>query len=512
MSANIIDKATLRKDFSSALSTMFASEVPEYVQFTNIVKASNEAFLQKNPNAIIDPEHRVMAEKHGAIRVGTKEEMRTVTRIFGAFGMYPVEFYDMTQLPKGALPMVATAFRPIDNSIDKSAFRMFCSMLHPDYITDDIAEQVNKQLDKRRNDNPKFSAKLLDLLTISETKGLTKEQGKELIVEVVNAFRINKESPVDYNLYKKLREKNDVFADIVCLGININHLTPRAYDIQDAQKRLEDARIPMKDGGIEGPPIREDAPNIQLNQTSRKAPGEELFVSSDEATLSIDNTAALKASTKKLELLEGESVQDYLKRIEDALQTDKLLIIQHKARFGEIESRGTALTPEGEALYKELLADKRFKTDFPKTHAELFKQNLAYYTYRLTEKGRNTSSTNNNDLQYLLDNGYIELVPQTYNDFLAASAAGIFKSNMSTGVSGIGDNVKTETSKNKELLEDAMGRNIISRHDIHRADEAFSLQEIYAHFNMEAPADIKEKIAISIGKNPLQAASMFAHA
>src|SRR5699024_11305773 len=36
---------------------------------------------------------RVTAERHGAIRVGTGEELAQVGRVFGACGMYPVGFY-----------------------------------------------------------------------------------------------------------------------------------------------------------------------------------------------------------------------------------------------------------------------------------------------------------------------------------------------------------------------------------------------------------------------------------
>ncbi len=480
--SQIIDKSLIRKAFSAALSRMFASEVPEYDQFVDIVKGSNEAFLKKNPDANVDSENRVLAEKHGAIRVGTPEEMHMVARIFAAMGMFPVEFYDMTQLPKGALPIIATAFRPIDDSIETSAFRMFTSMLHPAHITADIKPLVEPELAKRKKNNPKFSDKLLGLLEISESKGLDQKQTDEFIKEVVDAFRIDKQKAVNFELYKTLRGKNDVFADIVCLGININHLTPRAYDIQDAQKRLENKGIPMKDGGIEGPPIRDDAPNIQLNQTSRKAPGESLFVSNDEKIINDKKLfESLKSSAKRITLNKDESVADYLTRISETLKTEKLVDIEHKARFGEIESRGTALTIKGEALYKTLLAEKKFKTDFPKTHQEMHDEGLAYYTYEIVDAEKVKQI---HDIMYGLHAGYIKLKPQTYNDFLAASAAGIFKSNMTTGVEGIDSSVKTESANNKEILEAAIGRKIISRHELHEKEYQKSVEKIRREFKL----------------------------
>ncbi len=494
-------KADLRKIFSSQLSSMFGTEVPEYNNFTQIVAKSNQDFLTNNPSAKVDSEHRVLAEKHGAIRVGTANEMNVVTRIFSFFGMKPVEFYDMTQLPKGALPIIGTAFRPIDSSIETSAFRMFCSMLHPNYIPQEVGKEVKGELENRTQ----FSDRLIILLNLYERDGkLDINQEEEFIDEVVNAFRIKTDRPINFPLYRKLREINDVFSDIVCLGININHLTPRTYDIRDAQQRLEAQGIPMKDGGIEGPPIRDDGPNIQLNQTSRKAPGEPLYVTNDK--LSPQEFEQLKANAPKVDLQKDEPVADYLARVAEALKSNKLVVIQHKARFGEIESRGTALTVEGEALYKKMLQEKRYKKDFPKTHEEMFKQGLAYYTFEVTEKFApellRASMYIRYELSELLDSGYIRLVPQTYDDFLAASAAGIFTSNMSTGVAGIDKSVSTDTRANKDLLEKAMGTSIISRHDLYQAVQAESAKNVYAILGIKMPHAFQVECDRAISKNP----------
>lgn len=73
-------------------------------------------------------------------------------------GMEPVELYDLTTLPNNPLPMIATAFRPTDKSINICAFRMFCSMLHPSYIPKQVRENVTKALKSREQNNPKFSS------------------------------------------------------------------------------------------------------------------------------------------------------------------------------------------------------------------------------------------------------------------------------------------------------------------------------------------------------------------
>jgi uncharacterized glyoxalase superfamily metalloenzyme YdcJ len=470
-SSYAVSQAEMRRLLAVELSNMFSREVSEYDQFKKIVQESNESFLQKNPHQTVDAENRVMAEKHGAIRVGTACEMRMVTRIFSVFGMYPVGFYDLTQLPKGALPMIATAFRPIDESIEVSAFRMFCSMLHPAYIKPAIQEDVMQALEHRGENNPKFSEKLKTLLALAEEKGLTHTQLKEFVTEVVNAFRINRQKPVRFDLYKALRKENDVFADIVCLGININHLTPRVYDIDDATYRLQQAGIPMKDGGIEGPPLRNAVP-ILLNQTSRKAPGEPLFVSNDKAILDLPLESPqlydLKKTAPKLVLKAGETVHEYLDRIQSALELAPLVEIEHKARFGEIEARGVALTPKGEALYHTLLATGRFQTEYPQTHTDLFAQGLAYYRLHIVDQTLDTMSIDQENIYDLVEKGSVKLIPLTYEDFLATSAAGIFTSNLSSGVSDMNNAIKSQSADNQILLEQAMGRPIIDRHELCR--------------------------------------------
>jgi len=422
----------MRKMFATSLSEMFSKEVPEYVKFKQIVQESNEVFLHKNPSAIIDPEHRVLSEKHGAIRVGTPAEMRIVTRIFSVFGMQPVGFYDLTTLPK-PLPVISTAFRPIDDSIQECAFRMFCSMLHPAFINPDIEQTM--RLEER---NSKFSKKLRTLLDLIEAYSNSNEMTyilqQEFIEEVVNAFRIDTLRPIFFPTYKNLRLRNDIFADIVSVGININHLTPRVYDILDATNRLERAGVPMKDGGIEGPIIREGAVPILLNQTSRKAPGEPLFVTNDARNKIVENVP-------KIVMNVGETVDSYLDRIQTALKINPVVEIEHKARFGEIEARGVALTPKGEALYKTLINSNRFIEDFPKTHTELFIEDLAYYRPGM--------------------------IPVTYEDFLATSAAGIFTSNLSIGTT-YETNDNTNNLSNRVILEKAMNKKIIDHHELYR--------------------------------------------
>lgn len=510
--SQFIAEAVNRKLLSQDCSRLLGGELPEYLQFTKIVEDSNINYLDENPDAEVDSEHRVLAEKHGAIRVATAYEMNMMARIFRVFGMHPVEFYDMTALDN-PLPMISTAFRCIDETIEKSAFRVFTSMLHPneEYIPVEARDVVKKMRDERSSDaNPKFSKKLRDLLNEYETKGgLTEDQAKELRDEVMVILTIDKNRVIDFDLYQVLRKSNDALSDAICIGINLNHLTPRAYDIQDATQRMVDAGIPMKDGGIEGPPIREDGVIIQLNQTSRKAPGEELVVSKDPNTYADADFTELKKGLPLVSLGEGEKVGDYMGRIDEALQANPVIRIEHKARFGEIESRGVALTVDGELLYKQMLREKRYKKDFPKTHQELHDQALAYYTYALTEKGKSGDASSGKTLDDYLKEGLVKLMPQTYDDFLAASAAGIFKSNMTTGTAGVSADVKTDVAKNKQLLEECIGRPIVNRHDLHKLKRAMSALKVFDDLKVTMPSALKTEYekTISESKAALEQAS-----
>jgi uncharacterized glyoxalase superfamily metalloenzyme YdcJ len=83
-----------------------------------------------------------------------------------------------------------------------------------------------------------------------------------------------------------------------------------------------------------------------------------------------------------------------------------------RVRFGEVESRGVALTLKGRRRYDAAMATpdpaKAWGDYFPTTHERMASAGLAYY------HGGDPSK------------------PIVYEDFLPASAAGIFRSNLDT--------------------------------------------------------------------------------
>lgn len=135
--ANTITADEIREHFSQAMSAMYQQEVPQYGTLLELVADVNPAVLENNPQlheqlANADELARLNVERHGAIRVGTAEELATLRRMFAIMGMYPVSYYDLSQ---AGVPVHSTAFRPIDDAaLARNPFRIFTSLLRAELI------------------------------------------------------------------------------------------------------------------------------------------------------------------------------------------------------------------------------------------------------------------------------------------------------------------------------------------------------------------------------------------
>src|SRR5699024_7108863 len=87
----------LRAAFAIELSEMYGEEVPAYNTLVDVSTEVNRDSMERvGANAErLGSIERVTAERHGAIRVGSPTEMSQVARVYAAFGMYPVGFYDL---------------------------------------------------------------------------------------------------------------------------------------------------------------------------------------------------------------------------------------------------------------------------------------------------------------------------------------------------------------------------------------------------------------------------------
>jgi uncharacterized glyoxalase superfamily metalloenzyme YdcJ len=109
-----------------------------------------------------------------------------------------------------------------------------------------------------------------------------------------------------------------------------------------------------------------------------------------------------------------------------------------------------------------------FQEEFPQTHTDLFAEQLAYYRVIIINQNINKSHINEENIYDFMEKGFVKLIPLTYEDFLTTSAAGIFTSNLSSGVRNIDNAIKLKSADNQLLLEQAMGRLIIDRHELYQ--------------------------------------------
>jgi 2-oxoadipate dioxygenase/decarboxylase len=428
------------------MSRMYQAEVPQYGVLMDIVASVNAATLRAQPaldRRIVENGEftRLNVERHGAIRVGTAQEMAFMRRLFAVMGMQPVGYYDLSV---AGVPVHSTAFRPVDaEALKQNPFRVFASLLRLELIQDQgVRREAAAILAKRSI----FTPGCLTLIARAEEQGgLDAAHAQQFVSEALETFRWHRQTTVSADTYRRLRAAHPLIADVTCFhGPHINHLTPRTLDIDAAQVEMIIRGLSAK-AVIEGPP-RRDVP-ILLRQTSFKA---------------LNEPVAFRGADGSLE--EGA----------------------HTARFGEIEQRGVALTPKGRALYDRLLAETQqqapstsgyaqvlgglFKT-FPDNETDLRREGLAYFRYRIT--GAQTRV--GDDIEAGIAGGAVSAEPITYEDFLPISAAGIFRSNL-----GNTTQMDIAEKANQAAFEQALGVPVLDPFDLYSKAESDSLQAVRA--------------------------------
>jgi uncharacterized glyoxalase superfamily metalloenzyme YdcJ len=352
----------LRAKFAAALSRLYGAEVPAY---NTLVDVSTEV------NRELGASDRVTAERHGAIRVGSTRELADVADLFAAFGMFAVGFYDLRDAAS-PVPVVSTAFRPIEaDQLDRNPFRVFTSMLataDTRFFSPELGSRVERFIAARRLFDP---ALIAEARRIAADGGAEAGRAERFVAATVSAFALSGE-PIDRGWHEELMRVSAVAADIAGVSTtHINHLTPRVLDIDELYRRMTARGITMIDA-IQGPP-RWHGPAVLLRQTSFRALAEPRRFRNADGTVS-DGTL--------------------------------------RVRFGEVEARGVALTPQGRERYDAAMSAPDpaavWADFFPTTDEEMAAGGLAYY------------------------HGGDSTKPVVYEDFLPASAAGIFRSNLDT--------------------------------------------------------------------------------
>ncbi|MGW7486192.1 2-oxoadipate dioxygenase/decarboxylase [Streptomyces sp. NPDC054786] len=459
----MISQWQLRAAFAQRLSDMYGREVPAYTTLVDVSREVNEDVL----GALgADAERlgsigRVTAERHGAIRVGTPEELRQVARIFGALGMHPVGFYDLREAAASAVPVVSTAFRPVDGEeLARNPFRVFTSLLtpaDPRFFDPDLRARLEDFLAGRQL----FPPELLALADRAEGAGELPEADAERYLQLaVRAFELSPE-PVDQAWYTTLERVSAVAADIGGVrSTHINHLTPRVLDIDELYRRMTERGIEMIDT-IQGPP-RWKGPDVLLRQTSFRA----------------------LAEPRALRTPDGSVISGAL-----------------RVRFGEVEARGIALSREGRARYDRLLArvddqaarhpgtDRAelaralWAEELPDSEQGLAVQGLAHFTYHVAPDRPRDGSRPPAGLHDLLEQGWVRAEPLVYEDFLPRSAAGIFQSNLSE--EGSRNNDQQGAAYDSAWLSGALGRDVLDPFDLYEEQQNRSLGQVARELGLD---------------------------
>ncbi|MDD1964043.1 VOC family protein [Pseudomonas putida] len=447
--SNFVSPDRIRADFSRAMSAMYQQEVPLYGDLMQLVADTNARTLQAQPSLAQTLTHtgeieRLDLERHGAIRVGTAEELATLGRLFAVMGMLPVGYYDLT--PAG-VPVHSTAFRAVEEAaLRASPFRVFTSLLRLELIED---TQLRAFAERTLAARQIFTPRVIELIQQAEGEGgLTEAAASEFVTQALETFRWHGQATVSLADYQRLDGAHRLIADVVAFkGPHINHLTPRTLDIDKVQADMPSRGITPK-AVIEGPPRRQCP--ILLRQTS------------------------FKALNEAIDFVGAQGVEQG----------------SHSARFGEIEQRGVALTPEGRALYDSLLGQARealggfpseanalryselladvFKA-FPDDYDTLRRERLAFFRYRAVEPA-GAGDEASADVEALLASGRLACEPLVYEDFLPVSAAGIFQSNL-------GDNAQAQYAQvsNRDAFEQALGRETLDELQIYARTQQASL-------------------------------------
>ena len=449
---DFVSPDSIRAQFSAAMSLMYKQEVPLYGTLLELVSEINQQVMTQQPKVAealrwTGEIERLDQERHGAIRVGTAQELATIGRLFAVMGMYPVGYYDLSS---AGVPVHSTAFRAVhEQSLHISPFRVFTSLLRLELIDNPALRELAASILAKRQI---FTPRALQLIAQFEADaGLNAADAEAFVNEALHTFRWHHDATVTAEQYQQLHDQHRLIADVVAFkGPHINHLTPRTLDIDAIQVGMPAKGIPPK-AVIEGPPPRRCP--ILLRQTSFKALQERVAFTDQQGS-------------------EGGS---------------------HTARFGEIEQRGAALTPKGRVLYDQLLdaarADlggvpaeanaerymsllgKRFEA-FPDDLAQMREQGLAYFRYVPTEAGLSArdQAQRPTSLSALIEAGHVHFEALVYEDFLPVSAAGIFQSNLGEGAqSEYGSNA------NRDAFEQALGKSVQDELALYAESERRSL-------------------------------------
>lgn len=533
MKPEFADRIDMQNRLFSELSAMFGKEVPLYDKSLEVNRVCNRAVCDLLGHvhvgfAISDEQlEKTSGERHGAIRIGRPDEYRWIGRFFAAFGMEPVNFYDMANVGAKSQPISATAFRSIHNP----EHRIFTSHLQTTYFDPATKARIEALLAQRQV----FSDKAKQLIEKGERQGgLDWTDATALIAEGTGRIFKWTGKARDHALFKELCDGGfKIAADIACFqSHHLNHLTPNTFCMD-----LYTSAMQMCMGEIEEGEFRSRGTRaLERTAVATTKDGMRLLfrhLTQDEInafqTGKVDAvvigglvdrvTKRLLMADLKLTELKHSGFKDYT---EGPPQDTPVLLRQdaykaltepvtfenadgsvvntvHTARFGEIEQRFYATTPAGRELYDKALAEADaakekdpglVKRDFVAYEAmyakpfapfakrlpELIRQGYVYGRYAPTRAGLQRAGTiTTANIQELVDQGLARVEGLRYEDFLPVSAAGIFASNLNQY--GTKSTAAERPKFAQAMLEDLLGKKIVDSDAVYHAMQCHSILE-----------------------------------
>jgi uncharacterized glyoxalase superfamily metalloenzyme YdcJ len=335
----------------------------------------------------------------------------------------------------------------------------------------DLEERLTRFLAARRL----FPDELLALADRAEAEGELNEADAARFLDLAAASFALSADPVDRAWYTELERVSGVAADIGGVTTtHINHLTPRVLDIDDLYASMQARGVQMIDQ-IQGPP-RWSGPDVLLRQTSFRA----------------------LAEPRRFREADGRITQGEL-----------------RARFGEVEARGIALTPRGRDRYDRLVTEVDRRTaeasgrtrqevaaevwvaGMPDSEAELARQDLAFLTFSPGERVPDGTRPPG-DLAGLLDGGWLVAEPVVYEDFLPRSAAGIFASDLSGR--GESDAAEGGAPRDARWLSEAIGRPVRTPEQLYAEQRAASLDRAAAELGIARGIDTEPRSPAALSR------------
>lgn len=529
MNNSFADPIEMQHTLFAELSRMFGKEVPLYDKSLAVNFRCNQAIVHLLSSgfsgfAVSDDELLATSrERHGAIRIGRKDEFRWITRYFACFGMKPHNYYDMTKIGEKSQPVTATAFRSTINPEN----RIFASLLRTDYFDPEIADRIDRLLSSRQV----FSDRACALVERCEEQGgLDSEDARQLINEGTSRIFEWTGEARGRDLYEELcAEGFKIAADIACFSSHhLNHLTPNTLCIDlysdamkwrlgtfDRAEFLERAERTLafldEMADIDWLLLHFRRLSHEEVESFERSPVPESrrqqILTTLVAELDIDDLDLTRLPHNGYkDRTEGPDAGTQVLLRQDAYRalTEPICFIDeeppfdssHTARFGEIEERFYAVTPKGRSLYDACLAartsdaqmpssdDSNPFNQFPRTLPEMFEMGLVHATFEPSPDLNNGQmSIDSSDVIQLMKQGVLRFRGMRYEDFLPISAAGIFASNLDQY--GTDSTAGHRPTYLREDFEEIVGCSIIDTVDAYHALQARSILSSFKLLGIE---------------------------